>query len=161
MPIQVPSTPGPSARSANMRANRRRDTNLEVEVRARLHRRGLRFRVDFPIHLEGRRPIRPDIVFTRLRLCVELDGCWWHGCEVCGRRVPNANGSYWGLKIARNKERDAEQTAVLEDAGWLVLRFWEHEGADAISEAVARMVSAARGSGRHGGEVNLSNGTRS
>lgn len=144
MPIRVPNPPGPSARSANMRANRRRDTKLETQVRSRIHRRGLRFRVDYPIRLEGRRPIRPDIVFTRLLVCIELDGCWWHGCPVCGRRVPGVNGSYWEPKIARNKERDAEQTAALEDAGWLVLRFWAHEGADSISEAVASTILRLR-----------------
>src|SRR4051812_42606545 len=123
MAIAVPKPPGPSSRSANMRANRRRDTKLEKQVRSALHLRGLRFRVDFAISLDGRRPVRPDIVFTRQRICVELDGCWWHGCDVCGQRSTSINGTYWHAKIARNKERDSEQTAALEAAGWAVLRF--------------------------------------
>ena len=146
MPIRVPAAPGPSPRSANMRANRRRDTTLELEVRSRLHEKGLRYRVDHPIRLEDRRTIRPDIVFTRLRICVELDGCWWHGCEVCGRRETKANRNYWSPKIARNKERDAEQTAALEASAWTVLRFWEHEGPDAIAAAVEARVEQARAS---------------
>jgi DNA mismatch endonuclease, patch repair protein len=137
VPISVPSAPGPSPRSANMRANRRRETKLEIRVRQHLHRRGFRFRVDYPIRLDGRRPIRPDLVFTRLRICVELDGCWWHGCEECGYAVAGVNENYWRQKIARNKERDVEQTAALEQAGWTVLRFWAHRGPDAISDAVA------------------------
>lgn len=127
-----------------MRANRRRDTRLEVAVRSLLHQRGLRFRVDHPIRVPGYRLLRPDIVFTRLRICVELDGCWWHGCPECCDRPVRANAPYWGAKIARNKERDGEQTAALESDGWTVLRFWEHEGAEAIAAAVAEHVTAAR-----------------
>lgn len=105
---------------------------------------GLRFRVDLPIRVEGRRAIRPDIVFTRQRICVELDGCWWHGCETCGQRSTSVNAGYWWAKIARNKERDAEQTAALENDGWTVLRFWEHEGAASIAQAIQRVVAAER-----------------
>ena len=129
-----------------MRANRRRDTKLEKQVRSELHRRGLRFRVDYPIRVAGRRPIRPDIVFTRLRICVELDGCWWHGCDVCGQRETRVNASYWGPKIARNKERDAEKTAALKAAGWAVLRFWEHEDPRAVADKVMTAVQVARAS---------------
>lgn len=127
-----------------MRANRRRDTKLETEVRSLLHRRGLRFRVDFPIRVGARRPIRPDIVFTRLRVCVELDGCWWHGCEVCGRRAAKVNADYWGPKISRNIERDLEQTGALEAAGWTVLRFWGHEDPVAIADAIEEAVRSRR-----------------
>jgi DNA mismatch endonuclease, patch repair protein len=130
-----------------MRANRRRDTKPERQVRSELHRRGLRFRVDYAIRLEGRRPIRPDIVFTRVRICVELDGCWWHGCDECGQRETRANPAYWRLKIARNKERDLEKTAALETAGWVVLRFWEHEDPRAVADKVAAAVQAAHASG--------------
>ena len=49
---------------------------------------------------------------------------------------PSVIGDYWGPKIARNQERDAEKAAALEAAGWTVLRFWEHEGPDAIADAV-------------------------
>lgn len=127
-----------------MRANRRRDTRIEVRVRSLLHAMGFRFRVDHAIRVPGYRLIRPDIVFTRLRICVELDGCWWHGCPECCARQARVNQSYWNAKIARNKERDAEKAAVLESAGWTVVRFWEHEGPDAIAAAIAEHVSAAR-----------------
>ena len=143
MAIKVPRPPGPSARSANMRANRRRDSKLELAVRSILHGRGLRYRVDHPIWLDGRRPIRADIVFTRPMICVELDGCWWHGCPSCGERATSVNEAYWSAKIARNKERDAETTAALEAAGWKVLRFWEHEPAEEIAAVVEQQVRAA------------------
>jgi DNA mismatch endonuclease (patch repair protein) len=123
-----------------MRANRRKDTKPEKAVRSLLHARGRRFRVDYPIAVEGRRPIRPDIVFTRQRVCVEIDGCWWHGCEIHGVRVTVANPSYWGPKIARNRERDREKNAALRRAGWHIVRFWEHEDPEAVADAIERLL---------------------
>jgi len=124
-----------------MRANRRRDTGPERAVRSLLHARGLRYRVDLPIRVGALRPVRPDLVFTRARVCCFIDGCWWHGCPEHGRRRTSANDEYWSAKIARNVERDAEHRSVLEAAGWTVLRFWEHEDpadvADRIADAVA------------------------
>src|SRR3954468_15059916 len=113
-----------------MRANRRRDTGPELRTRRRLHAMGFRFRVDYPISTAHSRAIRPDIVFTRARVVVFIDGCFWHGCPDHGRREAIRNGEYWGPKIQRNRERDAEHTGHLHGAGWRVLRFWEHEDAD-------------------------------
>src|SRR4051794_26495416 len=123
MPQTVPPSPGPSSRSANMRGIRRRDTKPEKQLRSELHRRGLRFRTDFAVRVDGRSP-RPDVAFTRMRLAVFVDGCFWHGCSTHSQR-PRKNGHYWGPKITRNIERDREQEARLKAAGWTVLRFWE------------------------------------
>lgn len=118
-----------------MAANRRRDTNPELELRSALHRQGLRFRVDVPIPVPGRRPIRPDIAFTRARLAVFLDGCFWHGCPTHGS-APSANASYWCAKFARTKSRDEETNGLLRDAGWGVLRIWEHEPVESATKMV-------------------------
>ncbi|MBN9239960.1 MAG: very short patch repair endonuclease [Micrococcales bacterium 70-64] len=123
----------------SMLGNKRRDTHAELRVRQLLHARGLRYRVDFA-PLDKRR--RADIVFTRLRLVIYIDGCFWHGCPLHYVR-PKTNADYWLPKIERNVERDLEYSARLRDAGWTVLRFWEHEPpvevADAISGAVAAL----------------------
>lgn len=137
--VVVPASPGPSSRSANMRAIRRRDTSPEVALRSELHRRGHRFRVDYAVPVEGRSP-RPDIVFTRQRLAVFVDGCFWHGCPEHGRK-PRKNGHYWGPKITRNIERDQEQNERLRDADWTVIRIWEHEP---LAVAVRRVEEALR-----------------
>jgi DNA mismatch endonuclease (patch repair protein) len=86
-----------------MRANRRRDTGPERRIRSLLHQRGLRYRVDYRVGHRRGAP-RPDIAFTRLKLAVFIDGCFWHGCPEHGR-VPATNGAYWGPKLARNAER--------------------------------------------------------
>lgn len=116
------TTPG---RSRNMAAIKRKDTKPEVRLRSALHLAGLRFRKDYPIRIQGR-IVRPDLAFTRRRLAVFIDGCFWHCCPLHGR-TPTANTLYWSPKLRSNVERDLRQTRDLEDAGWRVVRFWEHE----------------------------------
>lgn len=121
------TTPG---RSRNMAAIRRRDTKPESILRSRLHRMGYRFRKDHPVRVDGKL-VRPDIAFTKRRVAVFVDGCFWHSCPEHGRR-PRVNDWYWSPKLAGNAARDHAQTAALQSAGWTVLRFWEHEDPDAI-----------------------------
>ena len=68
----------------------------------------------------------PDFLFQFERLCVFVDGCFWHGCPQHGTR-PEQNRKYWDAKILRNRERDREVNRQLRRAGWRVLRIWEHE----------------------------------
>lgn len=121
------------------KGNRRTDTKPEVALRSELHRRGLRFRKDHPIRVEGRRPIRPDVVFTRARVAVFVDGCFWHRCPKHGND-PRSNSSYWGPKLARNVERDREVNTRLAAAGWRVVRIWEHS----VGEPSAKMRTTAQ-----------------
>lgn len=137
----IPSPPPTSAgRSRNMAAIRRRDTLFERQIRSLLHAAGLRFRVDFPIRVPGTRLIRPDIVFTKRRVAVFCDGCFWHGCPEHGQRPGVRNGDYWLPKIAGNRERDERQTQALRADGWTVLRFWEHEDPALIAGQIAGTV---------------------
>lgn len=123
-----------------MLGNKRRDTKPELAVRRMLHARGLRYRVDLA-PLKGYRR-RADVVFTKRRIAVFIDGCFWHGCPL-HYRVPGTNAGYWQPKIARNVERDAETTLALVEAGWRVLRYWEHMPAVEIADDVEREVRAA------------------
>ena len=123
--------PGSSpAVSKTMSKIRRRDTKLELKVRRELHRRGLRFRVDYAAV-----PGRPDIAFTRVMVAVFLDGCFWHGCPLHGTS-PKSNADWWKAKITRNRERDARVRDQLEDLGWLVLRYWAHDDVDDICDEI-------------------------
>lgn len=118
------------------KANRRRDTKAETLLRSALHARGLRFRKDFSIRLPGLR-VRADVVFTRRRVAVFVDGCFWHCCPEHGR-VPKSNLDYWEPKLRANVDRDARVTESLTEAGWVVRRFWEHvEPAVAADEVEA------------------------
>jgi DNA mismatch endonuclease (patch repair protein) len=69
----------------------------------------------------------PDFIFTKRKVAVFLDGCFWHGCRICGNgRIPKTNRGFWLRKIRRNQSRDRRNTETLKKAGWVVLRFWEH-----------------------------------
>ncbi|HFC09821.1 MAG TPA: very short patch repair endonuclease [Chloroflexi bacterium] len=72
-------------------------------------------------------PGKPDVVFDKEKVAIFIDGCFWHGCPICNRGVPENNREYWVRKIERNQQRAREVTMALQKAGWVVLRFWEHE----------------------------------
>ena len=124
-----------------MQANRSQNTKPELEIRRALHRLGLRYRVGIAPEPSLRR--RADIVFTRTRIAVFIDGCFWHGCPAHGRSSFNHNAEYWLAKIAANVARDANTNAQLVQAGWLVLRYWEHENAEDVAAVIQRAVLAA------------------
>lgn len=130
----------PATRSI-MRGNRRRDTTPEMALRRAVHALGLRYRVDARPLADLNR--RADLVFSRARVAVFLDGCYWHGCPEHGT-MSKTNPDYWVPKIARNRERDAETDARLRHAGWLPLRFWEHEDPHEAATDVERAVRDRR-----------------
>lgn len=118
-----------------MRANRRRDTRPELRIRRLLHAAGLRYRVDTAAGSDKRR--RADIVFTRAKVAVFIDGCFWHGCPK-HFVTPKANSDYWTPKIEANRRRDLDTTARLESEGWTVVRFWEHEDPQSVADVIIR-----------------------
>jgi DNA mismatch endonuclease, patch repair protein len=132
------TTPG---RRRNMQANRSRDTNPELAVRRILHASGLRYRVHQRPLPDLRR--RADIVFPRERVAVFVDGCYWHACPQHGTQ-PRVNTDYWAPKLARNVERDKETDALLNAAGWVVVRVWEHEDPVKAAAKVRRQVLKRR-----------------
>lgn len=107
--------------SAQMKRMPRASSGPELAIRKELHRRGLRFRVNY-----SKLPGRPDIAFTRARVAVFVDGCFWHSCPEHGI-LPKNNREWWRAKLARNVERDTEKDVLLRELGWVVLHFWEHE----------------------------------
>lgn len=122
-----------------MQANRSRDTGLELTLRRALWTAGVRgyrlYRKDLP----G----KPDLVFGRSRLCVFVHGCFWHGCERCGRfRLPKTNEAFWSAKIARNRQRDAEVRERLEALGYRVLVLRECELREDLAVCVLRVRTA-------------------
>lgn len=83
---------------------------------------------------------RPDFTFQRERVILFVDGCFWHFCPKHGRN-PGSNQSYWTKKLARNKKRDRMVARELRNAGWQVVRIWEHELAN--PERIARRIQIA------------------
>lgn len=122
-----------------MQRQRRISTDPEVRLRKQLHAAGYRYRIGYRIPGAPRRTI--DIAFSRSRVAVFVDGCFWHACPEHATQ-PRANAEWWQQKLAANVERDRDTDALLAAAGWRVVRVWEHEADDA---ALAQVVTALAG----------------
>lgn len=129
-----------AATAARMSRQRTRDTRPELALRRELHQRGMRYFVD-RAPLRGQRR-RADLVFPRLRVAVYVDGCFWHRCPDHATD-PKRNGQWWAAKLAANVARDRATDAALTEAGWRVVRVWEHEPAAAAADRVQAVVRTA------------------
>ncbi|MDY3203266.1 very short patch repair endonuclease [Methanocorpusculum bavaricum] len=111
----------PEQRKKNMSRIHGKNTSPELKLRKLLWKSGLRgYRVYYNL------PGKPDIVFTKQKLAIFVDGCFWHKCPVCFR-PPATNGEFWNEKLQKNVERDLRVNEELQNTGWTVLRIWEHE----------------------------------
>ena len=102
-----------------------------------LHASGLRYR----IHTRPLPALRrtADIVFIRQRVAVFIDGCFWPRCPQHATQ-PKTRALFWSEKFERNVARDADTSARLEQAGWVVLRYWEHEEPAVVAADISRVV---------------------
>jgi DNA mismatch endonuclease (patch repair protein) len=112
-------------------------TTPELDLRKNLHRMGMRYRV----HIRPLPHLRrtADIAFTRQRVAVFIDGCFWHACPQ-HRTSPKTNAQWWSEKLQGNIARDAETDELLREAGWEVVRVWEHEDPEVAALRVRTMV---------------------
>jgi DNA mismatch endonuclease (patch repair protein) len=128
-----------------MQATRQTGTKAELRLCEALTRLGLRYATD-EVVIPGV-PSRADVVFFSAQVAVFVDGCFWHGCPS-HRTSPKSNGAWWRAKLAANRRRDLRTTRLLRQAGWLVVRVWEHRAlgsperaartiADRVSERLA------------------------
>lgn len=128
------------SKSQQMARIRSKDTKPEIALRKALWAEGLRYRVN-----HSRLPGKPDIAILRARVCVFLDGCFWHGCPD-HYVFPRSRREYWSDKLLRNVQRDRNQTKELESLGWTVLRIWEHElRGEHLHNAVTQVLRAVNG----------------
>ncbi|MHA3700633.1 very short patch repair endonuclease [Jatrophihabitans sp. YIM 134969] len=125
-----------------MARQRHTGTGPEMLLRRELHRRGLRYRVHSPLPVLGLGRRRADLLFTRRRVAVFVDGCFWHACPVHGT-APKANKEWWAIKLRSNVQRDRDTDERLVNAGWTVLRFWEHEDAVGAADVIEQAVRPA------------------
>lgn len=130
-----------AARRRNMQAIRSRDTKPERVIRRLVHANGLRYRIAARPLPDLRRTA--DMVFRPAKVAVFIDGCYWHGCPE-HYVSPKTNPGYWSDKVARNMARDRDTDQRLTEAGWLVLRFWEHQNSDACALTIVKAVLERR-----------------
>lgn len=116
----------PEQRKRTMRAVKSQGTSIERCMRSSLAGAGIRGWVTNKETVPG----KPDIIFPTHKIAVFIDGCFWHSCPACARPLPASNREYWQKKIQRNIDRDERYNRELSDAGWRVLRIWEHQVKD-------------------------------
>ena len=140
---RAPSASSTAVRRA-MQAVASEDTEPETTLRRALHRSGLRYR----LHARPEVDIRcnADLVFRASKVCIFVDGCFWHGCPL-HFLLPKTNSDWWYEKICDNRARDERQRRQLEEKGWKVIRLWEHEVRVGLRECV-QVVRRAIGSRR-------------
>lgn len=129
----------PATRRRMQRIRSRGNLTTEMRLRFRMVADGLR---GWQLHTAVV-PGRPDFYFPACRLAVFVDGCFWHGCPVCGH-LPTRNSSYWREKIESNLRRDREVGRVLTRRGIGVIRLWEHDVQNDIARCLSRITSAVR-----------------
>jgi len=133
-------TRAPAASSATVRrimqANTGVETRVERLLRSALHKNGLRFRKDTAPTMDVR--CKADVVFVSAKICVFIDGCFWHGCPK-HFRAPKANRAWWIEKVCDNQQRDRRQAAELRSQGWTVIRVWEHDVEARLSQVATRI----------------------
>ncbi len=125
---------------SRIRSRGNRDTELALALLFRRHGiTGWRRQIEVRVKMRSTSPrpspqrgegvnfrVRPDFVFSRLRLAVFVDGCFWHACPKHATQ-PRNNTVFWRKKLAANQARDRLVTRTLRRAGWRVMRIWEHE----------------------------------
>lgn len=136
-----------------MQANKSQDTAPELLLRSALHRAGLRYRKN--LRPEPSLKCKADVVFPRARICIFIDGCFWHGCPE-HFHLPKKNAEWWHEKVIDNRARDKKKAEALIALGWEVIRIWEHELTEdniaSVVTGVAKMVRRKRqteGAGNH------------
>lgn len=113
----------PARRSRMMSGIRGRDTKPEMVVRRFLHAHGYRYR----LHRKDL-PGKPDIVLSRLRVCIFVNGCFWHHHSGCRFAVlPKSRPEFWEAKLLANAVRDQQIVKSLNEKGWRTLVVWECE----------------------------------
>ncbi|MCG8066284.1 MAG: very short patch repair endonuclease [Candidatus Thiodiazotropha taylori] len=122
-------------RSHCMAQIKRTDTKPEIILRRELWSRGYRYR------LKNSLTGKPDLVFTKQKVAIFVDGCFWHKCPE-HFVMPASNREFWATKINKNVKRDHAVSSALSREGWRVLRFWEHEIESDVASVVVAIVYA-------------------
>jgi DNA mismatch endonuclease (patch repair protein) len=110
-------------RSYNMSRIKSRDTKPEILIRKFLFSKGYRYRL-----YNNKLPGRPDIVLTKFKTVIFINGCFWHGHENCKYSViPKTRTEWWSKKIKNTKIKDIDNIQKLNNLGWKVITIFECE----------------------------------
>jgi len=127
-------------RSSLMKKIKSNNTKPEIKLRKALWNAGIRYRLNVT-----KLPGKPDIVIHKYKLIIFIDGEFWHGYKWEEKKTKiKANKDYWIKKIERNIQRDIQNTQILQELGYIVIRFWEHEIKKDINDCVKKVMDVRK-----------------
>ena len=129
---------GKNTRSYIMSQIKGRNTKPEISLRKALFKQDYRYSLN---HRFKGINCKPDIVMVSRRVCIFIDGCFWHRCKKCFR-APRTNKLYWVPKIKENIDRDRRQNSVFKKEKWKVIRIWEHEINQDVCKVVRKIIKS-------------------
>lgn len=113
------------------------NTKPELKLKKALWHLGYRYRKNLK-----KLPGSPDIVYSKNKLAIFVDGEFWHGYNWSEKKTKiKTNREFWIPKIERNIQRDKQNNQLLIDSGWHVIRFWENELNKDFDECVNKVIS--------------------
>jgi len=114
------------------------DTKPELLLRKALWALGYRYRLNV-----ASLPGKPDIVLSKYRLAIFVDGEFWHGYKWKSKKTKiKGNSEYWIAKIERNMSRDRKNNRRLKSEGYVVLRFWALQVQTQLDTCLRRICDA-------------------
>lgn len=116
----MPDIVDPQTRSRMMAGIKNKNTKPEMVIRKGLHRKGFRYRLH-----DASLPGKPDIIFSRRKAVIMVNGCFWHYHNCHLFKWPSTRTQWWQAKISRNREKDIETRTLLAQKGWRILTIWE------------------------------------
>jgi DNA mismatch endonuclease (patch repair protein) len=119
-------------RSRCMSQIRGKNTKIEIQLRKAVWSTGLRYRLHVKL------PGTPDLAFSKSKVALFIDGCFWHGCPLHAVR-PKSNRAFWQRKFAQNSARDKRVNRELKERGWKVLRCWEHDVEQNLKKVIGQI----------------------
>lgn len=98
-----------------------KDTKLEILVRSYLFYQGFRYRKNV-----ATLPGKPDIVLSKYKTVVFINGCFWHNHKNCKlAKLPNTRVEFWRDKLEGNARRDSKNIENLIQMNWHVIVIWQ------------------------------------
>ena len=123
-------------RSKQMSRIRAKNTRPEIMFRKALWKTGFRYRLNYK-----KLPGKPDLMLKKYKTVIFVDGSFWHGYNWAEKKGKiKSNRGFWIPKIERNMQRDREVNQQLEELGYKVFRFWEHEIKKELSRCIDEVV---------------------
>lgn len=109
--------------SKRMKSLSHKKSKVESVLAKALWHKGFRYRLNYK-----KLPGTPDIVITKYKIAIFVDGEFWHGknFEKNKTKLKN-NRDYWIEKIEENIKRDIKNDTLLQQKGWIPVHFWSKD----------------------------------